>query len=163
MSPEQARGKPVDKRTDIWAFGCVLFEMLTGTTGLRGRDGVGHVAAMLKTEPDWRALPADTPLRGSRAAAPMPREGSQADGCATSATRGSSSRRDRGLRCRLRRSAAAKRSSASARLAWAIASVLGLALAGVGITYVLNAPRRAARSSAFRYSRRRAASTLRRW
>ena len=62
MSPEQARGKPVDKRTDVWAFGCVLFEMLTGRHAFGGADTVSDsIAAILKTEPHWQALPDDTP------------------------------------------------------------------------------------------------------
>jgi len=61
MSPEQARGKPVDKRTDIWALGVVLFEMLTGKRLFHGETVSDTLAAVLKTEPDWAALPADTP------------------------------------------------------------------------------------------------------
>ena len=61
MSPEQARGRTVDKRTDIWAFGCVLYEMLTGAPAFTG-DGVTEVLAnVIKTEPEWSVLPADTP------------------------------------------------------------------------------------------------------
>ena len=57
MSPEQARGKPVDKRADIWAFGCVLFEMLTGKRAFLG-DNVSEVrASVLAREPDWARLP----------------------------------------------------------------------------------------------------------
>ena len=63
MSPEQARGKPVDKRTDIWAFGCVLFEMLTGRRAFRGETPSDTIAAVLEREPDWSWLPAATPLR----------------------------------------------------------------------------------------------------
>ena len=59
MSPEQARGKPVDKRTDIWALGVVLFEMLTGTRLFHGETMSDTLAAVLKTEPDWTALPAE--------------------------------------------------------------------------------------------------------
>ena len=63
MSPEQARGKPVDRRTDIWAFGCVLFEMLTGKQVFATGETVSDaVAAILRSEPDWTALPADTPV-----------------------------------------------------------------------------------------------------
>jgi Tol biopolymer transport system component len=61
MSPEQARGKPVDKRTDIWAFGCVLFELLCGRAAFAGETTNDVVAKILERDPDWRALPAATP------------------------------------------------------------------------------------------------------
>ena len=61
MSPEQAKGRPVDKRADIWAFGCVLFEMLTGARAFEGDDVSDTMAAILRGEPDWSRLPADTP------------------------------------------------------------------------------------------------------
>jgi eukaryotic-like serine/threonine-protein kinase len=63
MSPEQAKGKPADKRTDIWAFGCVLFEMLTGKRAFEGEDVSDTLATVLKGEPDWSALPRDIPDR----------------------------------------------------------------------------------------------------
>ena len=59
MAPEQAKGKPVDKRADIWAFGAVLFEMLTGTRAFGGADVADTLAAVLRADPDWNALPAD--------------------------------------------------------------------------------------------------------
>jgi serine/threonine-protein kinase len=58
MSPEQARGKPADKRSDVWAFGCVLYEMLSGIRPFRGEDVTDTLAAVLRSEPDWSALPA---------------------------------------------------------------------------------------------------------
>jgi serine/threonine-protein kinase len=61
MSPEQARGKGVDKRSDIWAFGCVLFEMLSGKMAFQGETISDTIAAVLERDPDWSALPADTP------------------------------------------------------------------------------------------------------
>ncbi len=61
MSPEQARGKPVDRRADIWAFGCVLFEMLAGRRPFGGEEVPDVLANVLAREPDWRALPAATP------------------------------------------------------------------------------------------------------
>jgi serine/threonine-protein kinase len=59
MSPEQARGKAVDKRTDIWAFGCVLYELLTGKVAFHGEDVTDILAAVVRAEPDWTALPAN--------------------------------------------------------------------------------------------------------
>jgi Tol biopolymer transport system component len=61
MSPEQARGKACDKRTDIWAFGCVLYEMLTGRQAFQGETTTEILAAVLRAEPDWQTLPAPTP------------------------------------------------------------------------------------------------------
>jgi Tol biopolymer transport system component len=62
MSPEQARGKACDKRTDIWAFGCVLYELLTGKQAFHGETTTEILAAVLRGEPDWLALPETTPL-----------------------------------------------------------------------------------------------------
>ena len=61
MSPEQARGKQVDKRADIWAFGVVLFEMLTGQRPFEGRDVSETLAAVMMKEPEWPALPTSVP------------------------------------------------------------------------------------------------------
>jgi serine/threonine-protein kinase len=61
MSPEQARGKSVDKRTDIWAFGCVLYELLCGRPAFKGEDVTEILAAVVKMEPDWNRLPESTP------------------------------------------------------------------------------------------------------
>lgn len=61
MAPEQARGRTVDKRADIWAFGCVLYEMLTGTRAFPGDDVTDVLAAVVRADPDWKALPAATP------------------------------------------------------------------------------------------------------
>ena len=61
MSPEQARGRPVDRRTDVWAFGCVLFEMLTGRRTFPGETSSDAIAAVLEREPDWTKLPPSSP------------------------------------------------------------------------------------------------------
>jgi serine/threonine-protein kinase len=61
MSPEQAKGKRVDRRADLWAFGCVLFEMLTGKKAFAGDDIAETLTAIMRDEPDWGALPTDTP------------------------------------------------------------------------------------------------------
>jgi serine/threonine protein kinase len=61
MAPEQARGNTVDRRADIWAFGCVLYEMLTGRRAFDGASAVEVISDVLKTDPEWAALPAGTP------------------------------------------------------------------------------------------------------
>jgi serine/threonine protein kinase/Tol biopolymer transport system component len=63
MSPEQARGLAVDKRTDIWAFGCVLYEMLSGRAAFGSDTVSGSIAKVLEREPDWSALPGTTPVQ----------------------------------------------------------------------------------------------------
>ena len=66
MSPEQARGKEIDKRTDIWAFGCVLYDMLVGSTPFAAETLSDTIVAILTREPDWSRLPPDTPPAARR-------------------------------------------------------------------------------------------------
>lgn len=63
MAPEQAKGKSVDRRADIWAFGCLLYEMLTGKQTFRGATVTEILAAVIRDEPNWSRLPAETPAR----------------------------------------------------------------------------------------------------
>jgi serine/threonine-protein kinase len=63
MSPEQAKAKPVDRRTDIWAFGCVLYEMLTGKMAFSGETVTDTLAAVIRADPDWSQLPTATTMR----------------------------------------------------------------------------------------------------
>jgi len=73
MSPEQAKGKTVDKRTDIFAFGAVLYEMLTRKKAFPGDDVSEMLASVIKLEPDWSATPRASSSTGGRDASPMPR------------------------------------------------------------------------------------------
>jgi serine/threonine protein kinase/Tol biopolymer transport system component len=61
MAPEQARGKPADNRADLWAFGCVLYEMLTGRRAFAGENASETLASVMRDDPDWAALPNTTP------------------------------------------------------------------------------------------------------
>src|SRR4051812_4835465 len=61
MSPEQAKGRNADKRSDVWAFGCVVYEMLSGTRAFAGEDVAETLAAVLRGQPDWQRLPPTTP------------------------------------------------------------------------------------------------------
>jgi serine/threonine protein kinase len=63
MSPEQAKGRPADKRSDIWAFGCVFYEMLSGKRAFAGDDVSDTLVGVLRDDPDWSALPMETPAR----------------------------------------------------------------------------------------------------
>jgi serine/threonine-protein kinase len=61
MSPEQARGKSTDKRSDIWSFGCIIYQMLTGQLPFEGQTATEILARIIEREPDWEMLPQDTP------------------------------------------------------------------------------------------------------
>ena len=78
MSPEQAKGRVVDRRADVWAFGAVVYEMLTGRRAFAGEDVSDTLARILMKEPDWTALPADGTARDDDGAAAVPAERSQA-------------------------------------------------------------------------------------
>ena len=90
MCPEQARGKPVDKRADIWGFGVVLWEMLTGRRLLMGETISDTLAAVLRADLDWTRLPPGTPV-ASAGCFSVAWSAIQKRACATSATHGTKS------------------------------------------------------------------------
>ena len=132
MSPEQARGKPVDKRADIWAFGCVLFEMLTGQRAFDGEDVSDTLARVIEREPDWAALPADAAARDSRTLLQtLSAEGSAGSACRTSATCGWRWRaRSRRLFRRRPRRRVCRRSGGASQLVGAAAIIASGAIVG---------------------------------
>ena len=93
MSPEQARGQVVDRRTDIWAFGCCLYESLSADARFKGSTVTDTLAAVLNSDPDWSALSETCRSRIAPAAPTMSRQGCHDIACSTSATHGSSWRR----------------------------------------------------------------------
>ena len=130
MSPEQAKGRAADKRADIWAFGVVLFEMLTGRTAFQGETISDVLAKIIEREPDWNVLPAAT--------SPRLRDCSDA---ACRKIRSSDCRRSakRGLRCRSLscKKAPPSRHSRSvlAPLPWAIAATLLLTTLTISLVH----------------------------
>jgi Tol biopolymer transport system component len=141
MSPEQARGKSVDKRTDIWAFGCVLYELLTGRRAFQGETTTEILAAVLRGEPDWQALPETTPLsirallrrclrkemnKRARDAGDARIEIEEALAAPVTAELTTAAPTTRGWR---------------ERVAWAAACVLALIAIALGIGFVLRAPK----------------------
>jgi serine/threonine-protein kinase len=149
MSPEQATGKPVDRRTDLWSFGVVLMEMLTGRRVFAGETASHVIAAVLKTEPDWTTLPVDTPASVRRLVRrcldkdPRRRLESAADArieiedaLAGAAEVPPISHGDRGTRWRV-------------ALPWSILAVLGLAALGAAL-YLTTRPRPVASGSVTR-------------
>jgi Tol biopolymer transport system component len=133
MSPEQAKGRNVDKRTDIFAFGCVVYEMLTGKRVFDGEDASDILSAVLRTEPDWASLPANLP----------PRVREMLELCLEKDPR--RRRRDAGdLILDIERATAAADvkvdgrppASANSRIAWAVSAVLAIGLAVATAVFV---------------------------
>ena len=87
MSPEQVKGRQADKRSDVWAFGAVLYEMLSGRRAFKGDDISDTLASVLRQDVDWTALPASTPAPVRHLIARC-LDGTSSGGCATSAKRG---------------------------------------------------------------------------
>ena len=138
MSPEQARGHAVDKRTDIWAFGCVLFEMLVGRRAFDGETMSDTFVGILEREPDWEALPAETPasirtlLKRCLRKEPRKRLHDIADALIEiddGAMPAASARP-----AAIQRPVAPRKSRES--LAWVVASVLGVASIGLALIYL---------------------------
>ena len=138
MAPEQAKGRPVDRRADLWALGCVLYELLTGVKAFDGEDVTEILGAIVKTEPDWSKLPADTPpsLRAllRRCLQKNPRQ--RLDSAAVIRLELS----DLGSAGAPNPSANPRESRRDALLAWTVVGLLALGLAGLGYVAVRPKP-----------------------
>ena len=138
MSPEQAKGRSVDKRADVWAFGAVLYEMLTGRRAFEGEDISDTLARILMKEPDWAALPATVPpvvVTVLRRCLQKDRKQRARDiGDVSLALDGAFET------AAPQTTTSAPSSTSRGRLAWAVAAVLGLALAGVSLLHVRETP-----------------------
>ena len=144
MSPEQAKGKVTDRRGDIWAFGCVLYEMLTGKQAFEGETVSDVLAAVLRAEPDWEVLPANTPPRirelVRRCLAKDPKQRLRDIGEARIAIEEILSG-DVGADPRVRPLEGAHMGASLRALPWALAAVSSLLLLALTIGNVLRAPR----------------------
>jgi eukaryotic-like serine/threonine-protein kinase len=138
MSPEQAKGRAVDRRTDIWAFGAVLYEMLTGRRAFDGQGASDTLARILMKEPDWTALPATVPPT----VAAVLRRCLQKDRKQRMRDIGDVSLALEGAfdTAAPQTMATATSSMPRGRLAWAVATVLGLLLAGLAFVHVRETP-----------------------
>ena len=148
MSPEQAKGKAVDRRTDIWAFGCVLFEMLAGRRAFDGETITDILASVVKEEPDWTALPANTSPAVlnllERCLKKDPRQRLQAVGEARIAIEEAlTAREEPAQRVLLPATGKTESGSRYARMAWALALLASIAAAAALYAYF-----RATRSAA---------------
>ena len=147
MSPEQARGKAVDKRTDIWAFGCVLFEMLTGKRVFEAQEVSDILALVLTNEPEWQALPRATP-KPVRRLLRRCLEKVRNEGSGTSERRGFFSMISRPAHPRRRRGARAK-----SYLGWVAAAVMTVVALTFGLaTRLREQPRGRGRGKRSRHS-----------
>jgi serine/threonine protein kinase/Tol biopolymer transport system component len=137
MSPEQAKGRVVDKRSDVWAFGAVLYEMLTGRRAFEGEDISDTLARILMKEPDWTALPATVPPRVvtvlRRCLQKDRRQRARDIGDVALALDGA-------FETAAPQTMSAPSPPSDGRLAWAVAAVLGLALAGVSVIHIRETP-----------------------
>ena len=147
MSPEQARGKTVDRRSDIWSFGALLFEMLSGKQAFAGEDVSHTLAAVIMSEPDWRSLPSHVPaqLEGllRRCLTKDPKQRLQAIGEARIAIEGLIAHPQSAQDVAASPAVVEARHPLWRRLVpWGVAAVLGLALVGMSLWMALRpAPR----------------------